>query len=236
MNQDLERRATELEAANQELEAFAYSVSHDLRTPLVSIENFSRLLAEECGEQLPPQGQRYLQLVRDNTSAMTKLIEGLLSFSRSARQPLKKQAIQPAEMVRQVLSELCSHQEERQAEIVIGDLPACEADPLLLKQVWMNLLSNVLKLTRLRARPRIEVGWSTQDGEGAYFCRDNGAGFDSSQADKLYGVFQRFHSEEEFEGTGVGLAIVERIVRRHGGRAWADAEAGKGASFYFTLA
>ncbi len=235
LNQGLERRATELEAANNELEAFAYSVSHDLRTPLVGTENFSRLLEEECGGQLPPRAQVYLRLVRDNTSAMTRLIEGLLSFSRTTRQPLKKQTIRPAEIVNQVLDELLSAQGKRPREIVIGDLPACKADPVLLKQVWTNLLSNALKFTRTRETPRIEIGYQVEDQVGAYFVKDNGVGFDSSRADKLFGVFQRFHTEEEFEGTGVGLALVERIVRRHSGRVWAEAQVDEGATFYFTL-
>lgn len=235
LNRDLQRRAVELHAANQELESFSYTVSHDLRTPLVAMENFARLLADECGEQLPVQGQLYLRLVRDNTTAMTRLIEGLLSLSRSTRQPLKKETTRPDEMVRQVVEELCSAQEKRPREIVIGDLPACEADPVLFKQVWVNLLSNALKFTRHRDTPRIEIGYRLIDGQGAYFVKDNGAGFDSSQAAKLFGVFQRFHTEDEFEGTGVGLAIVDRIIHRHGGRVWAEAEVNKGATFYFTL-
>ncbi len=235
LNRDLEQRAGELEGANKELEAFAYSVSHDLRTPLASMESFARLLAEECGEQLSPEGQAYLRLVRDNTSAMSGLIEGLLSFSRTSRQPLKKQTIQPADVVRQVLTDLCPAQEERPQEIVIGDLPECEADPVLFKQVWVNLLSNAFKFSRLRPTPRIEVGYRIIDGRGAYFVKDNGVGFDTAQLDRLFGVFQRLHSDEDYEGTGVGLAIVDRIIRRHGGRVWAEAQLDKGATFFFTL-
>ncbi len=225
----------EAESANKELESFAYSVSHDLRAPLASIENFARMLADEYGDGLPPTAQGYLRLVRNNADAMRRLIEGLLSFSRSSRQPLRKQSIQPADLVRQVLSELRPSFSDHPAKIVVGELPPCEGDALLLKQVWMNLLSNALKFSRPRATPQIEIGFRTTEGKGAYFVKDNGVGFDKAEAGNLFGVFQRLHAEEEFDGTGVGLAIVDRIVRRHGGRVWAEAQVDRGATFYFTL-
>ncbi len=233
LNRDLASRAGQLEAANKELEAFTYSVSHDLRTPLTSVENFARMLAEECGEDLPRAAQGYLRLVRDNAGAMRRLIDGLLSFSRTSRQPLTKQSIQPAELVRQVLAELLPT--DHTAEILVGELPPCEGDAILLKQVWANLISNALKFTLPRATPKIQVGFQTMDGKGVYFVRDNGVGFDMAEAGKLFGVFQRLHSEEDFPGTGVGLAIVDRIVRRHGGRVWAEAQVDQGATFYFTV-
>jgi len=159
----------------------------------------------------------------------------LLTFSRLSRQPLNKEPVVPANLVRRVLSDLSGEQEGRQVEIVVGELPTCQADPGLLKQVFANLLSNALKYTRQRDVARIEVGCAAQDGATVYFVKDNGAGFDMRYADKLFGVFQRLHRAEEFEGTGVGLAIVQRIIHRHGGRIWAEAEVDKGATFYFTL-
>ena len=243
----LGQRANQLEAANQELEAFSYSISHDLRAPLRAMDGFSRIMIEEYASQLPAEAQRYLQLVRGNAQQMGHLIEDLLAFSRLSRLPVNKQTVAPDELVRQVLVDLQADQEGRNVEITIGDLPACEADPGLLKQVWVNLLANALKFTRKREEAQIEIGYLPhpslpspggrgEGGEGgAYFVRDNGVGFDMQYANKLFGVFQRLHRADEFEGTGVGLAIVQRIVNRHGGRVWAEAELDKGATFFFTL-
>ncbi len=233
---DLERRAAELEVANRELEAFSYSVSHDLRTPLASIDGFSRLLLEDYGGQLPEEGQHFLRLIRQGTEAMDRLIQDLLSLSRATRQPLKKENLHPNELVRQVLEELRTLQAGHDVEVVIGDLPTCSADPILLKQVWVNLLSNAFKFTRHCEKAVIQIGSLADGDKTVYFVKDNGVGFDSKNADRLFGVFRRFHSEEDYEGTGVGLAIVERIIRRHGGRIWAEAEVNRGAAFYFTLA
>ena len=237
MQAQLGQRAIQLEAANQELEAFSYSISHDLRAPLRAMDGFSRILLEEYAPQLPAEAQRYLGLVRDNAQQMGHLIEDLLAFSRLSRQPLNKQTVAPAELVRQVLAELRAEQEGRKVEVTIGDLPACEADPALLKQVWVNLLSNALKFTRKRedAQHRNRCPSQIRQPECIYFVKDNGVGFDMQYANKLFGVFQRLHRAEEYEGTGVGLAIVQRIVHRHGGRIWAEAEVDKGATFYFTL-
>jgi PAS domain S-box-containing protein len=239
LNAELERRVVErtaqLEAANQELEAFAYSVSHDLRAPLRAMDSFSRIVLEDFGPQLPPEAQRYLGMVRDNARRMRALIQDLLTFSRLGRQELRKQTISPRELVRQVLEELRIEQDEHPVEITVGDLPPCQADPALLKQVYANLLSNALKFTRGQGGACIEVG-CLQEGQGTvYYVRDNGVGFDMRYADKLFGVFQRLHGDQEYEGTGVGLAIVQRIIHRHGGRVWAKAEVGQGATFYFTL-
>jgi PAS domain S-box-containing protein len=240
LNEELERRVQErtaqLEAANQELEAFAYSVSHDLRAPLRAIDGFSGILIDEHARQLAPEAQRYLGLVRENVRRMSQLVDDLLAFSRLGRQELYKQSVSPAELVDQVLQDLRAEREDRSVEVVVGDLPPCQADPALLRQVYANLLSNALKFTRGRDRARIDVG-SVQEGDQCiYFVRDNGVGFDMRYADRLFGVFQRLHGEQEYEGTGAGLAIVQRIVHRHGGRAWAEAELGKGATFYFVLA
>jgi light-regulated signal transduction histidine kinase (bacteriophytochrome) len=225
----------QLEAANQELEAFSYSVSHDLRTPLRAIDGFSRILQEEHAPDLNSESVRYLGLVRRNAQHMATLIDNLLDFSRSGRQSLRKVTVNPADLVRQVLAELTGEQTDRHVDIIIGDLPRCQADPALLKQVFVNLLSNALKFTGKRDVGRIEVGSYQNNDETIYFVRDNGAGFDMRYADKLFGVFQRLHRATDYDGTGVGLAIVQRIIHRHGGRIWADSEVDNGTTFYFTL-
>ncbi len=234
LNRDLERRATELQVANRELESFSYSISHDLRMPLASIGNLARLL--EGYDQLPPDARRTAELIQANSTAMTQLVEGLLEFSRSIRQPLHRQRVDMSELVRQVLEELRAQREGRKIETRISDLPPCQADPLLLKQVWVNLISNALKFTRRREIARIEIGGKiAEEGARLYFIRDNGVGFDPKEAERLFGVFHRLHSEDEYEGSGVGLAIFERIIRRHGGQVRAEGEVDRGATFYFTL-
>ena len=236
----VKERTAELTRSNQELESFSYSISHDLRAPLRAIDGFSRILADEHQAQLAPEARRMLQLVRGNTQQMGRLIDDLLAFSRLSRQALNRQSVDPNELVRQAIRDLASQQEGRQVEVKVGPLPLCAGDPALLKQVWINLLANALKFTRSRPKAQIEIGSRpgelTHPGdEPAYFVKDNGVGFDMTYADKLFVVFQRLHRPEEYEGTGVGLAIVKRIVERHGGRVWAEAEKDKGAIFYFTL-
>lgn len=231
----LREHTKQLEMANQELEAFSYSVSHDLRAPLRAIDGFARILSEDHAAQLSPEAQRYLTLVRANTHHMGHLIDDLLTFSRLGRQPLHKQTVTPAMLIRQSLENLRAEQEGRKIEIVIGELPNCQADPALLTQVWLNLLSNAIKFTRKREKAVIEIGGEEKANQRIYFVKDNGVGFDMQYANKLFGVFQRLHRTEEFEGTGVGLAIVQRVVLRHGGRVWAEGEVGKGAVFYFSL-
>jgi PAS domain S-box-containing protein len=239
LNAELEQRVrdrtAELEAANKELEAFSFSVSHDLRAPLRAIDGFSCLLLEKYTAGLTAEAREFLNLVRANTRQMSQLIDDLLAFSRLSRQSVKKQPVEPAQIVRQCLDALRHEQEGRQVEINLGTLPTCRAEPTLLKQVLINLLSNALKYTRKRETARIEVGWSTSRGGPAYFVRDNGVGFDMRYAHKLFGVFQRLHRAEDYEGTGVGLAIVQRIIHRHGGQVWAEAQPDQGAVFYFTL-
>jgi len=234
----LRERTAQLEAANKELEAFSYSVSHDLRAPLRAIDGFSRILLEEYAELLPDDAKDYLKSVRGNAQQMGRLVDDLLAFARLGRLPIKKQTLDPAKLVRQSLDELRGEHDGRRLEITLGDLPPCDAEPALLKQVWTNLLSNAIKYTRGRELATIEVGCRSDggpSGERTYFVRDNGVGFDMRYVDKLFGVFQRLHRDEEYEGTGVGLAIVQRIIHRHGGRVWAEARPGQGATFSFTL-
>lgn len=233
LEQRVQERTAQLETANKELEAFSYTVSHDLRAPLRGIDGFSRILLEDHASQLEPEGQRYLGRVRALTQRMGQLIDDLLAFSRLGRQTLHTQTVAPGPLIQSVLAELRPDNDGRPVELIVGDLPACQADPALLRQVFANLLSNALKYARQRAVIRIEVGWHLS--ANAYFVRDNGAGFDMRYADKLFKVFQRLHTDEAFEGTGVGLAIVHRIIQRHGGRIWAEAEIDQGATFYFTL-
>jgi signal transduction histidine kinase len=231
----LRQRAEELQAANSELEAFSYSVSHDLRAPLRAMDGFARILMTEEAGALSPTGHRHLNLVRENARQMGHLIDDLLSFARLGRQSLKRQAVEPAELVQQALESLEEERHGRQVEVLMCDLKTCAADPALLRQVWVNLLTNALKFTRQREVARIEIGCQPDGDETIYFVKDNGVGFDMRYAHKLFGVFQRLHRAEEYEGTGVGLAIVQRVIHRHGGRVWAEAEEGRGASFYFTL-
>lgn len=255
LNAELEQRVLErtgqLEAANKELESFSYSVSHDLRAPLRAIDGFSRILLDDYAGSLPDEGRTYLNLVRDNTRHMGQLVDDLLAFSRLGRLGITKQTVDPLKIVRTCMTEMKKEQEGRQLEIVIGELPLCQADPTLLKQVWTNLLSNALKYTRKREAARIEIGCrklspASIDGnasipkghelETVYFVKDNGAGFDMKYSHKLFGVFQRLHRAADYDGTGVGLAIVQRIINRHGGRVWGEAQINKGAMFSFTLA
>jgi PAS domain S-box-containing protein len=239
LNVDLERRVVkrtaELEAANKELEAFSYSVSHDLRAPLRAVDGFSQAVIEDYGAQLPEQGQRYLQTIREGAQRMGVLIDDLLTFSRLSRLPLNKQPIKSTSLVCDVLAELQTHQNGRKIDIRMGELAPCEGDPALLKQVWVNFLSNALKYTRKREEAVVEIGSKPENGEMVYFVRDNGAGFDMRYANKLFGVFQRLHRADEFEGTGVGLAIAQRVIHRHGGRVWAEGAVDRGATFYFTM-
>ena len=235
LNKNLAERSFEVEAANKELEAFSYSVSHDLRAPLRAVDGFSRILLEEHASQLSEEAQGFLSRVRDNAVNMGQLIDDLLAFSRLSRQPLKRQNVVTADLARQVLDELKQEENGRRVDASVSDLPQCNGDPKLLKQVFVNLLSNAFKYTRKREVAHIEVGCEKINGETVYFVKDNGAGFNMKYANKLFGVFQRLHRSEEYEGTGVGLAIVQRVVHRHGGRIWAEAVIDKGASFYFTL-
>ena len=206
-----------------------------MRAPLRGIDGYARILLRDYAPLVPEDGQRRLESMRDMAQHMGQLIDDLLTFSRLNRQSLQKQSVDTRKLVQEVLEDLKGDIAQRQVEIVLDELPHCQADRSLLKQVFVNLLSNALKYTRPREVPRIEVGTVDHEGTLAYFVRDNGVGFDMQYVDKLFGVFQRLHSAEEFEGTGVGLAIVQRIIHRHGGRVWAEGAPDAGASFFFTL-
>ena len=235
LNEDLQRHAEELEVANKELESFSYTVSHDLRTPLRAVDGFSQMVLEDYGPQLPPEGQRQLQTVRAGAQRMGKLVDDLLTFSRLGRAAINRQKINTNSLVDDVLEELDYMKEGRSIALKRGDLPPCEGDQALLRQVWINLLANALKYTSRRPHAVIEIGSMRAQEETIYFVRDNGVGFDMKYAHKLFGVFQRLHRVDEFEGTGVGLANVQRIVQRHGGRIWVKAALDEGATFSFTL-
>jgi PAS domain S-box-containing protein len=235
LEQRVVERTAELETAVKELEAFSYSVSHDLRAPLRTMGGFTRILLQDFGSKLPPDVSRYVSTIHENSQRMGRLVDALLDFSRLSRQPLDKQPVSMEELVRQALQDLDEEQRGRSIEIVIGALPASQGDPTLLRQVWINLISNALKFSREQPAARIEIGCGERDGKHVYFVRDNGVGFDMQYADKLFGVFQRLHRNDEFEGTGIGLAIVQRIIRRHGGQVWTEARPGAGATFYFTI-
>jgi PAS domain S-box-containing protein len=229
------RANAELAASVKELEAFTYSVSHDLRAPLRHISGFSKMLAEEFGSSLPPDAQHHVERIQEGTRRMGVLVDDLLNLARVGRRDLSLRVSGLKSIVDEVTSELVPECGERQIEWKISELPFVECDPGLMKQVFQNLLSNAVKFTRPRSHAVIEVGLNNERGIPAVFVRDNGVGFSMKYADKLFGVFQRLHRVEDFEGTGVGLATVQRIVQKHGGRIWADAELDKGATFYFTL-
>jgi signal transduction histidine kinase len=239
LNEELEKRViqrtAQLEVANQELEAFTYSVSHDLRAPLRHISGFSKILVEEFGPSLSPEAQRYLQRIQESTTRMGVLVDDLLNLARLGRKELRCQVTGLDSVVQEVISDLKPESDGRQVEWKVSNLPFVECDPSLIKQVFQNLLSNALKYTRPRASTIIEVNQTNADGQPVVFVRDNGVGFSMKYADKLFGVFQRLHRSEDFEGTGVGLATVQRIIQKHGGRVWVEAELDKGATFYFTI-
>ncbi len=234
--EELEQKNTALEEANKELDAFSFSVSHDLRAPLRAITGFSNILMREHGEQMPPEAKELLQHVVKSARRMDQLIEDLLRFSRLARQPLTKRVVNVLRMVEDVLVDVEKEFPDRTVDVRIGDLPDVVADSPLLRQVFTNLFANAFKFTAETASPTLSIrGERRDDGTLLYTVADNGAGFDMRYAEKLFGVFQRLHTQEQFPGTGVGLSLVQRIIRRHGGRIWAEAAVGNGATFSFTL-
>jgi light-regulated signal transduction histidine kinase (bacteriophytochrome) len=239
LNKGLEKkvieRTSQLEISNKELEAFSYSVSHDLRAPLRHIKGFIDMLTTQFPDSLPEKGMDYLNIIKDSASQMGLLIDDLLQFSRTGRQELRKSLIDMNLVFEEVLLTTNRDAEDRKIEWITNSLPTVYCDQSLIKQVWVNLLSNAVKFTRENEKTEIEVGYEENEKDFVFSVRDNGVGFDMKYANKLFGVFQRLHSKADYDGTGIGLANVQRIIHRHGGRVWAEAEQDKGAIFYFTL-
>lgn len=234
LNEELEQSVADLQGVNKELEAFSYSVSHDLRAPLRAIDGFASMLQENHSEVMDADARRLLDIVIRNAGQMGELIEGLLQFSRFGRQEMRFVEVDIRDIALTVFSELTERDGQR-ADFLLGDLPPAIGDPMLLRQVYANLIGNALKFSAREPKSVIEAGCDAHGDENVYFVRDNGVGFDMDYADRLFGVFQRLHSTEDFEGTGIGLATVQRIVHRHGGRIWAEGAEGDGATLYFTL-
>ncbi len=234
-NEDLRRNAEALLVSNKELEGFSYSISHDLRSPLRAIDGFAVMLEEDCASALNADGRRYISVIRDNASRMSALIDDLLKFSRLGRHRLQASEAETAAIVNKARDEALAANPEATTKFDIQPLPRSLGDASLLHQVWVNLIANAIKYSGRVTNPCVEIGGDIVGSEARFFVRDNGTGFDMKFVDKLFGVFQRLHAPDEFPGTGVGLAIVQRIVVRHGGRVWAEGELGKGAIFYFTL-
>jgi light-regulated signal transduction histidine kinase (bacteriophytochrome) len=239
LNEELERRVRErtaqLEVANKELEAFSYSISHDLRAPLRHIAGYVRLLMHDAGPRLDETSRQHLDTIAASARNLGELIDALLAFSRTGRADLNRQPVDLATVVEDARQELAQEAAGRHIDWQLGPLPVLQGDPIMFRQVMINLLSNALKYTRTRERARIELGATESAQETTVFIRDNGVGFDMAHADKLFGVFQRLHPTSEFEGVGIGLANVWRIIRRHDGRVWAEGAVDGGATFYFSI-
>ena len=238
VNDALKKQAVALAEANKELEGFSYSVSHDLRAPLRTIDAFSRIVEEDHGPHLNAEANRCLTIVRKAARQAGELIDDLLEFSKLGRQGMNFRTVKMADLAREAADGLITMHDGRQIDLTIGDLPICQGDRRFLKLVWTNLLMNAIKYTKYRNEAKIEVGWMPNDASAeavTYYVKDNGVGFDMQYVHKLFGVFQRLHQKEDFEGTGVGLAIVQRIVQRHGGRVWAEGKVDGGATFSFSL-
>ena len=235
LEQQVLARTEELEIANKELEAFSYSVSHDLRAPLRAVSGYAMMLKEDYEDTFDAEARRITGNILSNVKMMGRLIDDLIAFSRLGKREVNRRDIDMKALAESSITELLAIWPEEKFSIVTGDLPHCQGDEDLVKQVWLNLVGNAFKYSSQSAEPLIEVGSNNGSGGAVYFVRDNGAGFDMKYADKLFKVFQRLHSQEEFEGTGVGLALVKRIIDKHKGRIWAEASPGKGAAFYFTL-
>lgn len=232
---ELEQKNERLEAAYHEMETFTHSVAHDLRAPLRHLQSFAHVLSEDYGGVLDEQGKNYVQRLIQTAEKMDVLFDGLLKFARTSQQPINPSEVDFDPMVRQIVQEFQAEAGTRPIEWLLSPLPAAQGDALMLRQVWVNLIGNAIKYTRRQANPRIEILQESRNGEDIFSVRDNGVGFDMRYAEKLFNIFQRLHSGAEFEGNGVGLALVRRIIERHGGRVWAESTPGNGAVFYFSL-
>jgi len=239
LNTELEQRiidrTSQLEAVNKELEAFAYSVSHDLRAPLRAVDGFSKFVLEDYGNKLDSEGTRLLNLIRYNTQKMDELITDLLALSRITRSEMNFSRIDMTQMAISMFNESAAPETADSISLTVDPLPEAIADPTLIRQVWLNLIANAIKFSSKEEKPGIIIGGGPENEFNVYFVKDNGVGFNPEYTHKLFGVFQRLHKSDDFEGTGVGLAIVQRIINRHGGRIWAEGEEGKGATFRFSL-
>jgi two-component system sensor histidine kinase/response regulator len=235
LEDNVRQRTEELKIANRELEAFSYSVSHDLRSPLRAVSVFSQALLAEHAESLNDEGMRMLRNVNAGAAHMDRLITDLLRLSQLNRQPLHKSPVRFSDLVRKVIDDMAHERAGRDIEFAIADFPTWQVDAGLIQQVFVNLISNAIKFTREREKARIEIGFRLDGTTLVCFVKDNGVGFDMKYMNKLFGVFQRLHSADQFEGTGVGLSIVRRIIERHGGKVWVDGEQHQGATFYFSL-
>ncbi len=235
LNEELEGHASQLTAAYEELEAFAHSVSHDLRAPLRAIDGFSRIVLDEYAKRLDAEGNRLLNIICANTQKMDQLITDLLDLSRVNRNEMKLSRIDMTKLANSIYHEIALPEVQKQFSFSVAALPDAYCDPTLVRQVWSNLISNAIKFTTPKDVRRIEIGGGMEKGVCTYFIKDTGVGFDPKYTHKIFGVFQRLHKAEEFEGTGVGLAIVQRIIHRHGGKVWAEGKVGEGATFWFSL-
>jgi signal transduction histidine kinase len=234
LQQRVSERTAELEGMNRELEAFAYSISHDLRAPVRAVSGFANFLKQDYGDQLPAGGHQLLEVINSSALQMGRMIDSLLELSQLGRRPIELEPVDMAALVAEVVAELQRLPQANRAAVEVGPLPSCSGDPLLLRQVWTNLVSNALKFSARRQQARVEIGGRDEADQLTYFVRDNGTGFDSRYSDRLFNPFRRLHGEE-FEGHGVGLSIVKRVVERHGGRVRAESELDRGATFYFTI-
>ena len=231
----VEERTAQLNATIRELEAFSYSISHDMRAPLRAIDGFSQMLQDDYNDKLDSEGKRLIEVIRNNTLNMGRLIDGLLAFSRLGRQQMESAPLSMSDLVKDAIEEVRTSIDGRNVEFRVSALPDVTGDRVLLRQVLINILSNAVKFSRDRNPAIIEIGSTVETDRNIYYVRDNGVGFDSQYAEKMFGVFQRLHAATEFEGTGLGLAIVQRIVQRHGGKVWAEGRPSAGATIYFAF-
>jgi PAS domain S-box-containing protein len=235
LEEKVRQRTKELEIVNKELEAFSYSVSHDLRVPLRAISGFSNMLQEDYEDKLDKEGNRIIDVIVEKTKMMGQLIDDLLTFSKMARLEVVNEGIDMEYLAKKCIDDFLQNGKEVRYSVIINKMPSCRGDVSMLKQVWSNLLANAVKYSSKKEQPQIEIGAEESTDNITYYVRDNGTGFDMQYADKLFGVFQRLHRQDEFEGTGLGLALVKRIISKHGGEIWAEAALNKGATFYFSI-